>query len=174
MLGLKVITKNKSVPLFLISETSVGSMKKLLNFSVFIAFLLLGGCVETSEQKHGEMIGEIIKTFGYPKHPMDGKDHNYVNTNVDVSSVVEKYLPKGISRNKVYLILDSQGFEGFNFKPIKLRKKVVAAYYIKSGKEYNYSIIKETPHYRIWIELTFEHDKLIDIQSNYHRWLNSL
>ena len=101
-------------------------MKKFIKFGVCIAFLLLGGCMNASEE-HGEIISEIVETFDRPESGIvsynrgDGTD-----TAIDVSSVVKKYIAIGTDRSEVVKILkykkEGYGFYTYDYEYSKKNK----------------------------------------------------
>jgi len=124
--------------------------------------------METSKQEHGQMINEIIETFGYPD--MTRVNGKFVNLSIDVNSVVGKYLSRGINEDDIDFILNKQGFTEKWIESKNNHSKVTAQYYIKSGKEHLFEI----PHYRIGIIIKFENHKSISVSGSYRRLLNSL
>ena len=106
-------------------------MKKLLIFGVLIVFSLLGWCINTSEQKHGEMISEIIETFDPPDMTKETTKmySKFINLSIDVSSVVKKYIAIGTDRSEVVKILKYQkiikyAFYTYDYEYNKINKKI--------------------------------------------------
>ena len=134
----------------------------------------------TSEQEHGEMISEIIETFGYPKHSMDNNGHHYINTTIDTSSVIRKYIPINIARSKVLPILEYNKINNYhfyepNYKLIDIMQKnvrgfsqIIAVYDFRGSRGREESFF-QLPMYKIVITIKFMDDRTAEVFGKYYR-----